>query len=48
MSKIVQDPESDAARTDDETADQTREKLKNLAEKGLRRATKELRQEQDK
>jgi hypothetical protein len=32
------DPSSDVARTDPKTADQSREKLKDQAEKGLRNA----------
>lgn len=42
MSKTIQDKESDATRTDSESADEAREKLKEEARKGLRRLNHDL------
>ncbi len=45
MTEAKPDPTSDAARTDPETADATREKLKKEAEKGLKNASDEARKD---
>jgi hypothetical protein len=45
MTEEKPDPTSDAARSDPETADATREKLKKEAEKGLKNASDEARKD---